>query len=136
MLPVDHPAKQDGDAIAGLHQVLLDEPDYRPPLSVREQLRQQRIQQHQSQYRPPQPGARSGPTTARPAPFRAIRLPGNPHASAAAFVHDVSYPAAALREALLAVAFELRTANLIAAANSQRGLDREVEKLLGDNDPD
>ena len=41
-------------------------------------------------------------------------LVANPHAESAAFVDDVSFPAAALREALLAVAFELRTANLIA----------------------
>jgi hypothetical protein len=43
-------------------------------------------------------------------------LVGNPHAESAAFGDDAKFPAAALREALLAVAFELRTANLIAVA--------------------
>ncbi len=63
-------------------------------------------------------------------------LPGDPHADAAALVDDLSYPAAALREALLAVAFELRTANQIAAANRPGGPDREVGNGSERNDQD
>ena len=53
-------------------------------------------------------------------------LPDNPHAEAASFVDDRLYPAAALREALLAIAFELRTANLIAAPDDRPDLDRRL----------
>lgn len=47
MLPVEHPAKRTGDAVAGLHAVLADDPDYRPPMSVREELREQRRRRNQ-----------------------------------------------------------------------------------------
>ena len=40
MLPFDHPASQEGDAITELHQLLIDDPDYRPPMTIREELRQ------------------------------------------------------------------------------------------------
>jgi hypothetical protein len=43
-------------------------------------------------------------------------LAGNPYAESPALIDDVSSPAAVLRDGLLAVAFELRTANLIAVA--------------------
>jgi hypothetical protein len=57
-------------------------------------------------------------------------LMGNPHADAAAFVDDAAFPAAAVREALLAVAFELRTSNLIAMLDSS-GDRAEVRERLG-----
>ena len=47
MLPVEHPAKRTGDAVAGLHAVLADDPDYRPPMSVREELREERRRRNQ-----------------------------------------------------------------------------------------
>jgi hypothetical protein len=127
MLPFDHPGRQDGDAIAELHQLLTNDPAYRPPVSIREELRQRR-------NRPwPRGDAATGTDHS---PSRT--LPGNPHADAADFVEDLSYPAAALREALLAIAYELRTANLIAAAKTEHGAldDREVVSRLGRDDTD
>jgi hypothetical protein len=56
-------------------------------------------------------------------------LVGNPHAEAAAFVDDVALPAAAVREALLAVAFEQRTANLIAMLDSSSDQAEVLERL-------
>lgn len=47
------------------------------------------------------------------------RLSGNPYAESAAGI-DAGLPGGALRDALLAVAFELRTANLIAIAEGGR----------------
>jgi hypothetical protein len=64
-------------------------------------------------------------------------LVGNPHAEAAAFVDDAAFPAAAVREALLAVAFELRTANLIAMldTSNDRAEVREQLRLQKGDEP-
>ena len=61
-------------------------------------------------------------------------LRANPHAEAAAFVDDTAFPAAAVREALLAVAFELRTANLIAVLDTDEDRAEVRERLGRDGD--
>jgi hypothetical protein len=42
MLPTDHPARYQGDAIGGLHLLLTEDPAYQRPMSIREELRQRR----------------------------------------------------------------------------------------------
>ena len=158
-----HPVKHRDDAITALHQLLAEDPTYRPPLSIRDQIRQEdEIRQQQSRTRqsaPNQdlaaiaesllqkmtdlsmaqhhpepddqdlddddPGARDRGSMSGPDFDPAKTLPGNPHAEAASFVDDRLYPAAALREALLAIAFELRTADLI-ASDDRPDLDRRL----------
>lgn len=52
MLPHRHPAKHRDDAITALHQLLTDDPTYRPPLSIRDQIRQEdEIRQQQTRTR-------------------------------------------------------------------------------------
>ena len=117
-LPRGDAADHNGDTVAALHQLLIDHPDYQRPVGVRDELRQLQIRPPARDHNPEQ------------------TLPGNPHADIAEFVDDHSYPAAALREAILAVAFELRTANLIAAATlDENRLDLEINQRLGNSDP-
>ena len=47
MLPAEHPAKRTGDAVALLRDVLSSDPDYRPPMTVREELQAQRSRRNQ-----------------------------------------------------------------------------------------
>lgn len=55
-------------------------------------------------------------------------IPGNPYAGHRL---QLSHDTSALHSALLAVAFELRTANLIAEINGERSLPRPVWERLG-----